>query len=47
MIDLPLVFAAGLLGSAHCLGMCGAFALSVGSSAAGLGAGLVRQVVYT
>lgn len=47
MIDLPLVFAAGLLGSAHCLGMCGAFALSVGSGAAGLGAGLVRQVVYT
>jgi sulfite exporter TauE/SafE len=47
MIDLPLVFMAGLLGSAHCLGMCGGFALAVGSGAAGLRAGLARQTAYT
>ena len=27
MIELPLVFLGGLLGSAHCVGMCGGFAL--------------------
>lgn len=47
MIDLPLVFAAGMLGSAHCLGMCGAFALTVGSGAETLGSGLARQAIYT
>ncbi|MDX1532394.1 MAG: sulfite exporter TauE/SafE family protein, partial [Rhodothermales bacterium] len=29
MHDLPLVFAAGLLGSAHCVGMCGGFVLAL------------------
>jgi sulfite exporter TauE/SafE len=29
MPDLLLVFAAGLLGSAHCLGMCGGFVLAI------------------
>ena len=30
MIELPLVFLGGLLGSAHCIGMCGGFAISIG-----------------
>ena len=30
MIELPLVFLGGLLGSAHCVGMCGGFAVSIG-----------------
>jgi sulfite exporter TauE/SafE len=30
MLDLSLVFVIGLLGSAHCLGMCGGFALAAG-----------------
>lgn len=30
MSDLPLVFAIGLLGSAHCVGMCGGFVLTLG-----------------
>lgn len=30
MSDLPLVFAIGLLGSAHCVGMCGGFVLALG-----------------
>ena len=33
MIELPLVFLGGLLGSAHCVGMCGGFALSIGLGA--------------
>ena len=34
MIELPLIFVGGLMGSAHCVGMCGplALALSAGSS---------------
>lgn len=30
MTELALIFVAGLLGSSHCLGMCGGFALTVG-----------------
>ena len=30
MIEWPLVFGSGLLGAAHCLGMCGPFALALG-----------------
>ena len=33
MIELPLVFLGGLLGSAHCVGMCGGFALGIGLGA--------------
>lgn len=29
MIELPLIFVGGLLGSAHCIGMCGPLALSL------------------
>jgi uncharacterized protein len=47
MIELPLVFLGGLLGSAHCVGMCGGFALLVGSGARGFGGNLTRQAVYS
>ncbi len=47
MHELPLVFVAGLLGSAHCIGMCGPFALIVGSQAANWKSNLGRQSVYT
>ena len=30
MIELPLVFLGGLLGSSHCVGMCGGFAILIG-----------------
>lgn len=43
---LPLAFMAGLLGSAHCLGMCGPFALLVGGSR-DWRRNLVRQACYT
>ena len=31
MLDLSVVFLAGLLGSAHCAGMCGGFAIALGA----------------
>jgi hypothetical protein len=46
MIELPLVFVAGVLGSGHCIGMCGPFTLVIGASAQPL-ANLLRQAVYT
>jgi sulfite exporter TauE/SafE len=47
MIELPLVFVAGALGTAHCFGMCGPFALAIGSGARNWPAALVRQAAYT
>ena len=47
MIEWPLVFAAGLLGSSHCIGMCGGFALAIGGSSSSLSANLGRQLAYT
>jgi Cytochrome C biogenesis protein transmembrane region len=47
MIELPLVFLGGLLGSAHCVGMCGGFALTIGIGSRGLGSNLRRQLIYT
>lgn len=47
MSQLPLIFLAGVLGSAHCVGMCGGFALSIGLGARSLASNLKRQLVYT
>jgi uncharacterized protein len=47
MIELPLVFLGGLLGSAHCIGMCGGFAVGIGLGSSGLAANVQRQLVYT
>lgn len=47
MIELPLLFVAGLLGSSHCLGMCGGFALTVGSHAKTWADNALRQSLYT
>jgi uncharacterized protein len=47
MIELPLVFLGGLLGSAHCVGMCGGFAVSIGLGSRGFGSNLRRQLLYT
>jgi sulfite exporter TauE/SafE len=46
MIEWPLVIAGGVLGSAHCAGMCGGFAVALGSGAASLRANAMRQVVF-
>lgn len=47
MIEWPLLFVAGLLGSSHCLGMCGPFALAIGGGARGWSENLLRQFLYT
>lgn len=47
MIAFPLVFIAGVLGSSHCIGMCGPIALTIGSGAGEWKANLRRQVIYT
>jgi sulfite exporter TauE/SafE len=47
MIELPLVFLGGLLGSAHCVGMCGGFALGIGLGSPGLAANVRRQLIYS
>jgi sulfite exporter TauE/SafE len=47
MSDLLLIFVAGALGSSHCLGMCGGFALAVGATATGGRANFSRQLVYS
>ena len=47
MTDWPLIFLGGLLGSSHCVGMCGSFALSIGMGSPRLRGNLLRQAVYT
>ena len=47
MIELPLVLVAGLLGSSHCIGMCGPFALTIGGTAPSLSVNLARQMLYS
>ena len=45
--ELFLVFTGGLLGSAHCVGMCGGFALSIGASSINWRRNFARQFVYS
>lgn len=47
MIEWPLLMVAGLLGSAHCLGMCGPFALAIGTAAPAWRVNLWRQGCYS
>lgn len=47
MIEWPLVFGAGLLGTAHCMGMCGPFALALGAAAPSPRSNLWRQSWYS
>lgn len=47
MIELPLVALGGVLGSSHCIGMCGGFALSIGLGAPSWSRNLARQLVYS
>jgi sulfite exporter TauE/SafE len=46
MASWLLIFAGGLLGSAHCVGMCGGFVLALGGTRPGLAANLRRQIAY-
>lgn len=47
MIELPLILVGGLLGSAHCLGMCGPLAISLAASAPPGSSHLQRQLVFS
>lgn len=47
MIELPLVLVAGLLGSSHCIGMCGPFALVIGQASPTLRSNAGRQCLYS
>ena len=47
MIELPMIFMAGILGTAHCLGMCGPFALAIGGGARSWPLAISRQAAYT
>lgn len=46
MLPYLLPFAAGFLGSFHCLGMCGGFACALGRDPRGAGATVVRHLLY-
>lgn len=46
MIDAPLIFLGGLLGSAHCVGMCGGFVLTLSVRGEKTSTELARQMVY-
>jgi sulfite exporter TauE/SafE len=47
MTELPLIVVGGLLGSTHCIGMCGPLALALGSQHAQLNVNLRRQIVFS
>ena len=47
MVELPLVFLGGLLGSTHCVGMCGGFAVSIGVGADRWQTNVAKQICYT
>jgi uncharacterized protein len=47
MIEWPLIFLGGLLGSSHCVGMCGAFALTIGLRTPSAASNACRQLVYS
>ena len=41
------MFVGGLLGSGHCIGMCGGFAMTVGALCPRMPAGLLHQAIYS
>ena len=45
--ELPLVFASGVLGSAHCIGMCGAISATMNLGTTSLHSALWRQVLWS
>ena len=45
--ELPLVFVSGVLGSAHCIGMCGAISATMNLGTTGFRSALVRQLIWS
>lgn len=46
-MELLMVFVGGLLGSSHCVGMCGAFAITIGAASPNWRDNLTRQLIYS
>lgn len=46
-MELLLVFVSGLLGSSHCVGMCGGFVVTIGGAAPSFRENVARQLVYS
>jgi sulfite exporter TauE/SafE len=46
-MEYALILLGGLLGSSHCVGMCGGFALSIGANTPRVRQNAVRQLVYS
>lgn len=46
-MEYALILMGGLLGSSHCVGMCGGFALSIGANASRVRQNVTRQLVYS
>jgi sulfite exporter TauE/SafE len=47
MIELPFVFLAGVLGTAHCLGMCGPMVIGLSTGSSHWSRAFVRQLCYS
>lgn len=47
MTDLPLVFLGGLLGSGHCVGMCGPLAITLGAVSPRPKSNFTRQIAFS
>lgn len=47
MIEWPLLIVAGMVGSSHCLGMCGPLALTLGAASRNGRNNLTRQLIYS
>lgn len=47
MFELPFIFLGGLLGSSHCLGMCGGFAVLIGLHSKNRSEAMLSQGLYT
>jgi sulfite exporter TauE/SafE len=45
-VELALLALGGLLGSSHCVGMCGGFVLAIGLGARSAAENLIRQLLY-
>lgn len=45
--ELPLYFLSGLLGSGHCLGMCGGFVIAIGLHDRSVSKALFKQLAYS
>jgi sulfite exporter TauE/SafE len=45
--EWPMLVVSGMVGAAHCLGMCGPFALAIGAAASDWRANLRRQFAYS